>query len=136
VLEISERTVRRAWEKARLLLAHHATAYDPATFNCATFAAEWLLRATGESIALPAVADEASASAAIAERGGLIAAVSAVLGDPMEDVRQAHRGDIGVTDSTVQGEALCVVVGPTVAAPGRTGLVYLRRSRLVAAWRV
>jgi hypothetical protein len=65
-------------ELARLLLAHHATAYDPATFNCATFAAEWLLRATGESIALPAVADEASASAAIAERGGLIAAVSAV----------------------------------------------------------
>lgn len=127
-----------AWPAAlaQLLQDYHARVYDPATNNCAQFAVEWVRRATGVTIGIPAVSDEASATATVASLGGLQAAVTAVLGAPLAAVELANRGDVGITDSTVAGEALCVVAGAMVAAPGASGLAYLRRSRLVAAWRV
>lgn len=122
-------------ELARLLLEWHARPFDVATNNCAHFAAEWLRRATGRVVELPPVADMQAMDEQVISRGGMQAAVTTVLGDPLPLVMLAGRGDIGITE-TPRGDALCVVVGPTVAAPGRDGLVYLRRSRLIVAWRV
>ena len=122
-------------ELARLLLEYHTRPFDPASNNCAQFAAEWVRRATGEVIELPPVTEHMISREWIAEHGGLQALVAARLGDPLASPALAHRGDVGITDSPL-GEALCVVVGPTIAAPNKNGLIYLRRARLVTAWRI
>lgn len=122
-------------ELARLLREYHTRPFDPASNNCAQFAAEWIWRATGERIELPPVTENMISREWLAEHGGLQALVTARLGPPLASTSLAMRGDVGITESPL-GDALCVVVGPTVAAPNRKGLIYLRRSFLVTAWRI
>lgn len=133
---LPERTDRWPALLASFLAGKHREPFAWGTNDCATFAAEWILLATDVRLSLPTVTSETEAADELAVRGGLIAAVTEILGDPYNHPNEAMRGDIGVTWSQVQGHALCVITGPDVAAPGRDGLVYLRRDRLVAAWRV
>lgn len=104
--------------------------------DCATFAAEWVRRATGLELDVPHVEDVPAAQLALEALDGIEAATTALLGEPLADVRLATRGDVGITDAPGQGPALCVVEGVHVVAPGTRGLVFLRRDRLVRAWRI
>lgn len=101
--------------------------------DCVTFAAGWMA-ALGCPIDLPTWETEAEAEALLAERGGLQAAVEAILGVPIE-APFCGRGDIVLADA---GETtpLGICTGPRVALAGPSGLVHLPRRVIRAGWRV
>lgn len=103
--------------------------------DCATFAGDWVLEATG----VDPIPDfrkpygEISANRALRRLGGLGQAVSARLQE--KPASFAMRGDIGLVE--IEGRASLVIVdGDTIVGPGPNGVERLHRSLLVRAWEV
>ena len=70
----------------------------------------------------------------LAKSGGVEALATAALGAPIA-AKQAQRGDV-VLVKAGRRTALGVCVGPTVAAPGVDGLLFVPMSQWIKAWRV
>lgn len=103
------------------------------TNDCVCLAADWLEEATGQAIARD-WHDAASAMRALKERGGMQAAVTEVLGEPI-DWRLAQRGDI-VMIRVEDRESLSVCTGEYVLVAAEDGALLHRIDDAVAAWRV
>jgi hypothetical protein len=141
-MEPAARPPRHADWKHRLdaYLARHArTPFAWSEHNCATFCAGWVFEATGLAIELPVVDDEGAAHGELAAAGGIEAAVTARLGEPVLGAF-ARQGDIVLVRLPVLGgmprRALSVCVGAAAAGPGPSGLMRMPISQAEAAWRV
>lgn len=105
------------------------------TNDCATFAFDWIEACTGEALLVVEHDDAASAARAIAAEGGLQAGLAARLGEPLEYVLQAQRGDVGLVD--IEGrQSIVVVIGDLAVGPGTDGLAAVPFSTMTQAWRV
>lgn len=103
--------------------------------DCATFAADWIELCTGKRVFDPPYTDAMTAARYIEERGGMLAAVAAALGEPMPNPMAASRGDVALAVID-ERECLSVVLGEHVAGPSADGLVMVSRALMRAAWRV
>ncbi len=123
------------WERElqRFLTERRDTPFAWVANDCATFAAEWVRRCTGQTLFTPDYTDAGGAARLMAQ--GMREQVTAVLGEPRPDIRQAMRGDVGLVPAGDR-EALGVVEGRFVATPGPDGLVLIDRARLTAVWEV
>lgn len=130
-------TRREDWPE-RLVAYIDARAAEPFAWSvndCATFAGDWVLEATG----VDPIADfrnpysEVSAGRALRRLGGIAKATSSRL--PEKPPAFAMRGDLGLVE--IEGrESLVIVDGDTVVGPGPNGVERLHRSLLVRAWEV
>ena len=102
--------------------------------DCVTFAAAWVQLATGREVFVAEHDSALSAAREIERRGGLLQAVSSVLGEPI-DGRTAQRGDVALIDMDGR-DALGVVQGIYVAGPGESALMLVGRETIKAAWRL
>lgn len=104
--------------------------------DCASFAAACVAAMTDAAPldGLPAWGSREDAEALLAELGGLDAAVTAMLGEPIA-VTAARRGDVVRVD--VAGvAALGICLGAYAAAPGPRGLEWADMRHWRQAWRV
>lgn len=104
--------------------------------SCAAFAADAVRAQTGRDpmAGLRREARSKRGRAAILRRfGGLEAAVTARLGDPIAPAAAA-RGDVALVE-TDGGALLAIVEGPTLVGPDATGLRRLPRGAMIKAWR-
>lgn len=122
------------WEQALhvALESHLARPFEWGVSDCSTMAADAVLAVTGEDL-LPVrdwTSRESAAEAAKA-RGGLAAAVNAVL--PPVGVLSAQRGDIGLWR---QGLVSALVVCTGAGFVGKTvnGRLHVARSAVLMAW--
>lgn len=102
--------------------------------DCVTFAAAWVELATGREVFSAEHDSALSAAREIEKRGGLLAAVTDALGEPI-DANSAQRGDIALIDMGGR-DALGVVQGIYVAGPSEAGLLLVGRETIKAAWRL
>lgn len=107
--------------------------------DCCTFAADWVLEATGRD---PMAAlrdlyiDEGSASRMLSAPGGLARLVTTWLAtDPLPFVTTAQRGDIVLYESGA-GPALGICIGDKFAAMRENGVGYFSMRHAAHAWRV
>lgn len=119
--------------------------FDWASNNCGLLAADWLAELVDNDLAADYRARCATALGAkrlLAEAGGvagLAAAVCARHGWAEVTPAMARRGDLALVEAeTPEGsaEALGVVLGATVMAPGATGAVFVPRRQLRRAWAI
>ena len=106
------------------------------TNDCTTLAADWIAEMTGaDPIAdIRGWTDALSAARTIEALGGMRAAVTERLGDPV-DWMLAQRGDVVLM--TLDGrETLAVVMGEFAIAPGESGARLVPIGHAVCAWRV
>lgn len=128
---------REDWPE-RLVAYIDARAAEPFAWghnDCVTFAADWVVEATG----VDPIPDyrkpygEVSANRALRKLGGIADATSARLTEKPPSF--AMRGDIGLIE--IEGRASLVIVdGDTVVGPGPNGIERVHRSLLVKAWEV
>lgn len=130
------RVVRWEIELQRFLTERREMPFSWGSNDCATFAAEWVRRCTGEAVF---ESDYGDAAGAVRAMNGQILAdlVSARLGPPLAGVEllRAGRGDVGLVPMGDRA-GLGVVAGRYVASPGADGLVLIDRDRLITAWRI
>lgn len=120
---------------ARFVAAARARPFDWAVQDCATFARDWIEECTGERVFDPPYTDALSATRFIDSQGGMLAAATAVLGEPMAHAQGARRGDVAlVADGDRQ--VLGIVLGEHVAVTGEHGLRMAPRTAIVAAWSI
>lgn len=103
--------------------------------DCVSFAIAWVESMTGTAVRPAAWSSEAEARAALAEAGGIVAAVTGVLGRPTQNYAEARRGDIGLVDQET-GPGLMICTGTHWAGPGLDCMLFkpLNLARLV--WRI
>lgn len=119
------------------LAAQQHRAFTWGGFDCALFAADWVLACTGVDPAAPyrgAYSDGLEAARLQRQDGGLEAMITAALGEPIAPAF-AQRGDIVLLDAELRPTA-GVCVGWEAAAPGMIGLEFLPMARASRAWRV
>lgn len=126
------------WEErlAEIVEAASARPFTWGLHDCCTFAAACVDAITGsDHLARLDYEDERAAKRVIACHGGLVEAVSAHLGHPVEGWAHARRGDVCVVP-TEQGDGLGVCTGTHVAVAAERGLARypLHLARLV--WRI
>lgn len=117
--------------------AHRERAFEWGVHDCARFASKCIDAITdGETGAELAAqyTDERSAFAFMAREGGLEAAVTRRLGEPVRPL-QARRGDVVLLPSE-DGEGLGVCMGELIVALRPDGFVWLPLDRALKAWRV
>lgn len=104
--------------------------------DCVTMAADWIEQATGtDPIAdIRGWTDALSAGRTIEALGGLEAAITARLGEPIPPAF-ARRGDVVLLDIAGR-ETVGVVYGTHAMGPGEEGAVMVPMSVALAAWRV
>lgn len=111
--------------------------------DCCTFAASWVQISTGED-ALRTFSRHwrtaAGAARVLKRHGGLMAAVTRVLGEPVRPAL-AHRGDLllmpaNLTAERMMGGCLGVSFGSRVGSPGQGGLALIPAGEAVACWRI
>jgi len=120
-----------------LVEARRAAPFAWGALDCVRFAAD-AVHAMTDSNPLDGVeawTDEASATAALARRGGLVAATRAVLGDPIPPA-QAQRGDVVLLELADGGPALGICLGAQAVGPSRAGLVWAGMEHARAAWSI
>lgn len=105
--------------------------------DCATFAADALLAMTGFDVLADLRhrwATAAQADAVLSDMGGLLQAASALLGQPLAQVRQAQRG--AVVLARMQGAAIMGVRLDSArwCAPGAAGLLWRPAAEVRFAW--
>lgn len=125
------------WEKElRLFLTEYRNRpFAWATNDCATFAAEWIRRCTGESLFMPDYTDAIGAARRMGGQAEFEAQITAILGQPEGNLASATRGDVGLVG--LDGRScLGVVEGLYVAAPGEQGMVLINRTALLALWSI
>lgn len=107
------------------------------TNDCCTFAADAVQALTGRDVMGHLRHQYATALDAhhlTGELGGLTAAVTALIGDPVDPIF-ATVGDVLLVDNEGR-EMLAVCNGATAVAPGKTGLMTFAAFQVLAAWRV
>lgn len=105
------------------------------TNDCIGFAVDWIELCTGERVFEAEHDDAAGAAAALAKRGGIVQAITDVLGEPLPKPRGAQRGDIGLVE--IEGrQSAVVVIGADAVGPGENGLHSVPIDALTMAWRV
>ena len=109
------------------LESRRADAFSYGTNDCGKFCAGWA-RECGVELPFD-WADEGEAQALIEAHGGIDAAVSSVLGDPIP-VNHALKGDI----MQAKDDSLGICVGAKVATPTDGGLRLVPRGYYVRAW--
>lgn len=105
------------------------------TNDCVQFAAGWVEECTGERVLSIVYSDEKSGLRKLQELGGLAAATTQVLGEPLIGGEIIHRGDIALLMNDGR-PCLGVVMGTYVVSPGETRLSYHPRSQIMSAWRI
>ena len=120
---------------ARFVAAARARPFEWSVQDCATFARDWIEECTGERVFDPPYSDALTAARYIDAQGGMLAAATAVLAEPMPNPMAARRGDVALVQNAGR-EVLGVVVGEHVAAPGGDGVLMVPRTAMVAAWSI
>jgi hypothetical protein len=115
-----------------------ARAFDWAGWNCCTFAAGWVQRATGARLmlGLPRTPSRLAAHRLIAQIGGTLRGVWSLWlrREPIEPAL-AQVGDIvGLSDEDAQAIGVCC--GRTAAVLTEAGLCHVPMERAACAWRV
>lgn len=105
--------------------------------DCCTFAADWvnIVRGTDPMADLRGLASALACGRALAECGGLRAAVTQRMGDSIPG-RFAQVGDVALVVHGDNQRSMGVCLGPWVAAPGEAGLLMVPIDQAEAAWRV
>jgi hypothetical protein len=110
--------------------------------DCVCFAAGWVAQATGTDPAPHSRGVYDSPETALEtlwrcySTADLVAAVTTVLGTPLDSPRLARRGDLAAVP-TSDGPALGVVVGARIACLARpAGLTFPSLTKAIAAWRI
>lgn len=105
--------------------------------DCCTFAAGWILSVRGVDFMadLRGLDSALSAARALADNGGLLAAVTQRMGLPVAGL-MAQVGDVVLVRHGVEQRSMGVCIGPYVAAPGEAGLLMVPILQAEAAWRV
>jgi hypothetical protein len=122
------------------LRARACTPFEWGHNDCCSFACDGVLLMTGSDPMRPLrgrYTSERGARRLISSAGGLQPLVCRYLGVPMEDVRQASRGDLVlVPNQAGDGPALGICVGAMAASAGVAGVVLSPMSAVLAAWRI
>lgn len=111
--------------------------FEWASHDCCTFAADWVLDATGADPLgdlRGQWTDRASAVRLLRDLGGLRAAVESKMGEPIP-VGFAQRGDLALIERD-DARGLGIVIGADVAVLTESGIGFVRLSEASAAWRV
>ncbi len=120
---------------AKLVAAARSRPFEWSTHDCATFARDWIETATGVRVFEVPYTDALSAARFIEAQGGMLAASTAVLGEPMPNPMAASRGDVALVQIE-ERECLTIVLGEFAAGPGKAGLVMVPRDQMTAAWSI
>lgn len=107
------------------------------THDCCTFAAGWVLLVRGVDFMadLRGLDTALSAARALADNGGLLAAVTQRMGPPVAGL-MAQVGDVVLVRHGAGQRSMGVCIGPYVTAPGEAGLLMVPIIQAEAAWRV
>ncbi len=130
---------RDGWERIlyEFLDSRRMMPFEWGRNDCAMFAADWVMIATGHDPAAEWRGTYSDASIMRQMKGNRLAKL---VSDKFDEcaVMEAHRGDIGLVapSGSIQMPALCVIDTLAVFGPGSDGLVSLPRSALMRAWRV
>lgn len=106
--------------------------------DCALFAADVVLKMTGQDLAADfrgLYASKTQAIKILGAAGGLDAVVTGLLGWPLYHPKLAQRGDVVMVD-TPEGRALGICNGATAACAGPDGLTFVEMTLWLTAWRV
>lgn len=125
------------WEKAlqQFLTEYRNRPFEWAVNDCATFAGEWIKRATGETVFAPDYTDALGAGRRMGGQAEFAAAVTQVLGEPVTNIAAASRGDVALVG--IEGRScLGVVEGMYVAAPGEQGMTLIPRTAILSLWSI
>lgn len=117
--------------------AFNATPFAWGTHDCCTLAADCVLAMTGvDQMAgyRGGYKTAAGATRKLAKAGGMVAAITAELGEPIAPLL-AQRGDV-VCFSSPLGDTCGVCVGSTIAAAGLDGITHTPMAQAFKAWRV
>lgn len=128
---------RNDWPErlAEFVDAHRRVAFRWGENDCALFAADWVLEATGEDPAATwrGYASESEAQALIDAAGGMRGLVSL---QERATTLLAQRGDVVLAEHEGQQVFGVVVGGGWYAAPGVRGLEFRPMSEVLAAFEV
>ncbi len=120
------------------LVAARGRVFAWGDFDCCRFAAE-VVDALTDSTHLATLSakytDEKSARRFIKRAGGVRAAVTEFLGEPVEKWALARRGDVCLIQ-TDSGEGLGICVGPLIACVAESGLGFNTLDKALAVWMV
>lgn len=111
--------------------------FEWGSHDCCTFAADCVLAMTGvDQMAGYRCGYKTAVGAArkLAKAGGMEAAITAELGEPIDPVF-AQRGDV-VCFSSPLGDTCGVCVGSTIAAAGLYGITHTPMAQAFKAWRL
>lgn len=114
-----------------------ATPFAWGTHDCFTFAADCVLAMTGEDKMgkhRGAYKTELGANKKLKRLGGVAAAVSTQLGEPIAP-QFAQRGDV-VCFPALMGDTVGVCLGGVIASPTLTGVGYTPMAQAAQAWRI
>lgn len=117
--------------------AFNANPFNWGTHDCCTFAADCVQAMTGvDQMAGYRGGYKTAVGAArkLAKAGGMVAAISAELGEPIAPAL-AQRGDV-VCFSSPLGDTCGVCLGSTIAAAGLGGITHTAMVQAFQAWRV
>lgn len=105
--------------------------------DCCNFAADWveLVRGVDPMADLRGLESALAAGRALADAGGLLAAVTQRMGPPILGAL-AQVGDVALVRHGAGLSSMGVCLGPYVTAPGDAGLLMLPITHAEAAWRV
>lgn len=133
------RVRREQWPQLldQFIVSRAGVRFEWGAFDCAMFAADWVLLACGVDLAAAwrgKYSSAAGADALLRRDGGLDAMITGVLGEPIA-VSFAQRGDVVVDDAAL-GLTAGVCVGGTAAFVSDHGLIFKPLAGCATAWRV
>lgn len=113
-------------------------AFEWGRFDCCRFAAECADAISGSShlaFLETQYGDERSALRRLAELGGVRAATTLHMGEPIEGWARARRGDVCLIPTDI-GDGLGVCTGAAIAGVSDKGVGLYRLDKAIAVWRV
>lgn len=130
---------RETWDTELMMYIHavESTPFAWGEFDCVTFAAGCVEAMTGNDLMATirgSYQNERGARRLLSSFGGLRAAISSVLGEPISPLL-ARRGDV-VTANGPHGETTAVCIGARYIMTGTHDLVTGSMAGAIAAWRV